>query len=77
MAQHPRVTVGWAMAGLERALDDLGETAAEARVRRQFHQLVLALERDGYSFFDRRLLTSPGTPAKVLPMPIRTRPLAS
>lgn len=65
------------MAGLERALDDLGDTAAEARVRRQFHQLVLALERDGYSFFDRRVFASSGTPAKVLPMPARNRPLAS
>jgi hypothetical protein len=52
MSQHPKVTVGWAVACLERALDDLGDSGAEARVRRQFHQLVLALERDGHMFLD-------------------------
>jgi hypothetical protein len=45
MSQHPRVTIGWAVAGLETAITKLGEGPAERRVRDQFHQLLLALER--------------------------------
>jgi hypothetical protein len=46
MDQHPKVTLGWALHGLERALQNLGDGWAERRVRRQFHQLLLAVERD-------------------------------
>jgi hypothetical protein len=45
MSQHPRVTIGWAVAGLETAITKLPHGPAERRVRDQFHQLLLALER--------------------------------
>ncbi len=45
MSQHPRVTIGWAVAGLEAAITKLPPGPAERRVRDQFHQLLLALER--------------------------------
>lgn len=45
MSQHPRVTIGWAIAGLETAITKLSDGPAERRVRAQFHQLLLALER--------------------------------
>ena len=45
MSQHPRVTIGWAIAGLETAITKLADGPAERRVRAQFHQLLLALER--------------------------------
>jgi hypothetical protein len=77
MPQHPKVTVGWTVACLERALEDLGESAPEARVRKQFHQLVLALERDGHVFFDRRAMLTAAATGKVLAMPARTSPIAS
>jgi hypothetical protein len=48
MEQDPRVTVRWALCGLERALQNLGDGWAERRVRRQFHQLLLAVEREAY-----------------------------
>jgi hypothetical protein len=44
--QHPKLTLNWALRGLERALGDLDDGRAERRVRRQFHQLLLAIERD-------------------------------
>jgi hypothetical protein len=43
--QPPRLTVDWALRGLELALRNLADGAAEQRVRRQFHQLLLAIER--------------------------------
>ena len=43
--QHPKVTLAWALHGLEIALRNLGDGPAERRVRRQFHQLMLAIER--------------------------------
>jgi len=46
MTQHPKVTLGWAMNGLEEAIRGLSDGPAERRVRDQFHQLVLAIERD-------------------------------
>jgi hypothetical protein len=46
MEQHPKVTLEWALRSLERALDNLENGWAERRVRRQFHQLLLAIERD-------------------------------
>jgi hypothetical protein len=46
MDQHPKLTLEWALRGLERALSDLEDGPAERRVRRQFHQLLLAIERD-------------------------------
>ena len=49
MEQHPKVTLDWALRGLERALQDLGDGQAERRVRRQFHQVLLAVERDSGS----------------------------
>jgi hypothetical protein len=45
MAQHPKLTIGWALDGLETAISNLPNGAIEARVRAQFHQLLLALER--------------------------------
>jgi hypothetical protein len=72
MTQHPRITVDWAVACLEHALENLGDSHAEARVRKQFHQLVLALERDGYSFFDKRTFLGRSTPARIIVMPDRT-----
>ena len=51
--QPRRITVLWAVGGLERALLKLGESKAEQRVRDQFHQLLLALEREGYRFMPR------------------------
>ena len=44
--QDPKVTVQWALLNLERALQNLNDGCAERRVRRQFHQLLLAVERD-------------------------------
>lgn len=72
VVQHPKVTVAWAVASLERAIADLGNSPAEERTRRQFHQLLLALERDGHVFLDARLFPLPAPPARVLPMPART-----
>jgi hypothetical protein len=46
MDQHPKVTLQWALRSLERALQNLDDGWAERRVRRQFHQLLLAVERD-------------------------------
>ena len=46
MEQHPKVTLDWALRSLERALDSLENGAAERRVRKQFHQLLLAIERE-------------------------------
>ena len=46
MFQHPVITVGWALRGLETAIGKLSHGPAERRVRDQFHQLFLALERD-------------------------------
>ena len=72
VAQHPKVTVAWAVASLERAIGELGNSAAEERTRRQFHQLLLALERDGHVFLDARLFPlPPARPARVIPMPDR------
>jgi hypothetical protein len=48
--QPRRATVMWAVTGLEHAVAKLGDSRAEQRVRSQFHQLLLALERDGYRF---------------------------
>jgi len=45
MEQDPKVTLNWALRGLERALRDLPDGLAEQRVRRQFHQVLLAVER--------------------------------
>jgi hypothetical protein len=49
MDQHPKVTLDWALRSLERAIQKLGDGRAERRVRRQFHQVLLAVERDGRS----------------------------
>ena len=46
MLQHPMVTVSWTISGLEAAIRNLGDGPAEQRVRRQFHQLIVALEHD-------------------------------
>jgi len=46
MDQDPKVTLRWALRSLERALQNLNDGWAERRVRRQFHQLLLAIERD-------------------------------
>ena len=46
MDQDSKVTLQWALRSLERALQNLNDGWAERRVRRQFHQLLLAIERD-------------------------------
>ncbi|HEY7177498.1 MAG TPA: hypothetical protein VH442_21485 [Micromonosporaceae bacterium] len=46
MRQHPKVTIDWALEGLETAIRGLADGPAERRVRSQFHQLLLAVERD-------------------------------
>lgn len=46
MEQHPKLTLDWSLRCLERALGDLEDGPAERRVRRQFHQLLLAIERE-------------------------------
>jgi len=55
MPQHPTVTVAWTIKGLEAAIEHLGDGPAERRVRRQFHQLIVALERA----FDLQLAVPP------------------
>ena len=58
MGQDPKITVEWALHGLEAAIRRLGDGPPERRVRRQFHQVLLAVERDT------RLSADPGdTPA--------------
>ena len=52
MEQHPKLTLNWALRSLERALADLDDGPAENRVRRQFHQLLLAIERDAADAHD-------------------------
>jgi hypothetical protein len=54
MEQHPKVTLDWALRSLERALEHLEDGWAERRVRRQFHQLLLAIERDAMHSDDLR-----------------------
>ena len=46
MEQHPKITLKWALRSLERAILHLEDGWAERRVRRQFHQLLLAVERE-------------------------------
>jgi len=48
MAQHPKLTVGWALDSLETAIGKLPDGPSETRVRAQFHQLLLALERNHF-----------------------------
>jgi hypothetical protein len=55
MDQDPKVTLQWALRSLERALQNLNDGWAERRVRRQFHQLLLAIEREATGI-------EPGTP---------------
>jgi hypothetical protein len=52
MEQDPKVTLDWALRGLERSLQNLGDGWAERRVRRQFHQLLLAVERDAHGYIE-------------------------
>jgi hypothetical protein len=52
MEQDPKVTLDWALRCLERSLQNLGDGWAERRVRRQFHQLLLAVERDAHAEAD-------------------------
>ena len=65
MEQHPKLTLDWALRCLERALGDLDDGPAERRVRRQFHQLLLAIEREAGN-------TQFPEPA-VYPVPVRVR----
>jgi len=48
MDQDPKVTLDWALRSLERAIHNLEDGWAERRVRRQFHQLLLAVEREAF-----------------------------
>ena len=50
--QDSRTALKWAVRSLEAAIQGLGDGARERRVRRQFHQLVAALEREGYALFE-------------------------
>ena len=59
MEQHPKLTLDWALRCLERALGDLDDGPAERRVRRQFHQLLLAIEREASEASDARSLETP------------------
>ena len=67
MEQHPKLTLEWALRGLERALGDLEDGPAERRVRRQFHQLLLAIERDAAPSDE------PSSDMSLLPEPARAR----
>lgn len=58
MDQDTKVTLQWALRSLERALQNLDDGWAERRVRRQFHQLLLAIERDAQQL-DGGLLEKP------------------
>ena len=49
MSQHPKATVDWALQGLEAAIRELGDGALARRVRSQFHQLLLAVERETFA----------------------------
>ena len=49
MSQHPKATVDWALQGLEAAIHELGDGALARRVRSQFHQLLLAVEREAFA----------------------------
>jgi hypothetical protein len=48
MDQDPKITLEWALRSLERAIQNLDDGWAERRVRRQFHQLLLAFERESF-----------------------------
>jgi hypothetical protein len=65
MNQHPKVTLDWALRSLERALEHLEDGWAERRVRRQFHQLLLAIERDALVASERRDKREPTRPAQM------------
>jgi hypothetical protein len=52
MDQDPKVTLQWALRSLERALQNLNDGWAERRVRRQFHQVLLAVERNAQHMKD-------------------------
>jgi hypothetical protein len=65
MDQHPKVTLDWALRSLERALEHLEDGWAERRVRRQFHQLLLAIERDTMVASERRDKREATRPAPV------------
>lgn len=47
MSQDSMIAAAWPLRGLESAIRALGDSGAERRVRRQFHQLLAALEHDG------------------------------
>jgi hypothetical protein len=68
MEQDPKVTLDWALRGLERALQNLGDGWAERRVRRQFHQLLLAVEREAH-----HAETVPATPEAADREPVRSQ----
>ena len=63
--QPPKLTLAWAVHSLELSLRNLEDGPAERRVRRQFHQLVLAIERHstltGEASLDQHLANSPTT----------------
>jgi hypothetical protein len=61
MDQDPKVTLDWALRSLERAIQHLEDGWAERRVRRQFHQLLLAVEREAFRPED-----EPAPPAAVV-----------
>jgi hypothetical protein len=72
MEQHPKLTLDWALRCLERALGNLEDGPAERRVRRQFHQLLLAIEREAAETrsFD---FLYPEPPRSDYPEPARVR----
>jgi hypothetical protein len=58
------------MEGLEQAIGRLPDGPDERRVRAQFHQLLLAIERT-------QLLIDLPRPATLLPQPVRARSIRS
>ncbi len=65
--QHPNLTLSWALHSLEVALRNLEDGPAERRVRRQFHQLILAVERHS-TFLGAELLEQPDAPDEHQPL---------
>ena len=66
MDQDPKVTLEWALRSLERAIQHLEDGWAERRVRRQFHQLLLAVEREAFRTDDEAPPPAPQVSAEVL-----------
>jgi hypothetical protein len=71
MEQNPKLTLDWALHSLELALRNLEDGPAERRVRRQFHQLLLAIERDAWRRSIRRSASASGRGAGASPLAVQ------